>query len=160
MLLPLGSGLTARTFCLRGFGLVIHAIGLILLVSCVCVCGWLCVSPWLRCVMLVREPSSVSSPSCYLLFLRRAIFRMLLANTARFFANPPLRFAAAIFFVVAFPNAPTVPFRFIFRVAFCIHRFLVAICFVLICATLLRVELRLLLLLAMARWIGRAPSHD
>jgi hypothetical protein len=26
MLLPLGSGFTARTFCVLGFGLVIHAI--------------------------------------------------------------------------------------------------------------------------------------
>ena len=119
MLLPLGSGLTARTFCFLGFALVIHAIGLSSFSSFCAVCGW--PVSWLlrRILMRVRELFSVfSSPLCYLLFLRRAIFRIFSANTARFFANPPLRFAAAIFFVVAFPNAPTVPFRFIFRVAF------------------------------------------
>ena len=60
-------------------------------------------------------------PLCYLRFLRREIFRIFSANTARFFASPPFFFAAAIFFVVAFPKAPTVPLRFIFLVAFCIQ---------------------------------------
>jgi hypothetical protein len=127
MLLPLGSGLTARTFCFLGFALVIHAIGLSSFSSFCAVCGW--PVSWLlrRILMQVRELFFVFwSPLCYLLFLRRAIFRMLLANTARFFANPPLRFAAAIFFVVALPNAPIVFFRFILETAFCIQRRLVA----------------------------------
>ena len=62
---------------------------------------------------------------CYLRLVRllRAAFRLEIrdifcANTARFAANPPLFFAAAIFLVVALPNAPTVPLRFILETAF------------------------------------------
>lgn len=116
MLLPLGSGLTARTFCFLGFALVIHAIAISSFSFCVCVL--LCVARLLLLVMPEPVPFSVVSPLCYLLFLRRAIVRIFWANTARFFASPPFRFAAAIFFVVALPNAPTVPLRFIRRVAF------------------------------------------
>jgi hypothetical protein len=118
MLLPLGSGLTARTFCFLGFALVIHAIGLSSFSSFCAVCGW--PVSWLlrRILMRVRELFFVfSSPLCYL--LRRCAIRfMFWAKTARFFANPPLRFPAAIFFAVAFPNLPIVPLRFMRLVAF------------------------------------------
>lgn len=52
---------------------------------------------------------------------------ILAANTARFAANPPRFLAPVIFFVVALPKLPNVPFRFILAVAACIHLFLVAI---------------------------------
>lgn len=55
-------------------------------------------------------------------FLRLSAMRfMFSANTARFFALPPLRFPAAIFAAVARPNLPSVPFRFISERASCIH---------------------------------------
>jgi hypothetical protein len=118
MLLPLGSGFTLRTFCVLGFDLVIPTVLPDIVVSsfiCWGVYGWPVSALWLRLVM--RVLLLFFSPSCYLL-RRRAIRLMFSANTARFFASPPFRFAAAIFFVVAFPKAPTVPLRVIFLVAF------------------------------------------
>lgn len=40
----------------------------------------------------------------------------------RFFDTPPAFFDLAIFFTVAFPNFPNVPFLFILETADCIHR--------------------------------------